>query len=604
MEEPQDAVGRRSVGPGLLEREAELAAISNAVAAAAEGRGSLLAIEGQAGIGKSRLLAAARALAADRGLDVAAARGSELERSLPFGAVRQLFEARVVRARNTPEDPVRGAAELAAPVFDPAAFDAAPDGGSLLSRLHGLYWLLVNLAEDRPLLVVVDDVHWIDDASLRLLRYLAPRVADLPVAIAVATRPPDDPTGAAAVAPLLTDPDVAVLRPSPLSADAVAALVETAVAAAADPRFVEACLEATAGNPFLLRELLAEVAERGLDASRVAADEVRRLGPGAIAASLLGRLGRVSPAATQLVRSLVILGDGTAVHVAGAFAGLDGDDALHAAHLLEATGLVEADDGLRFVHPIVRQAVYQDLTAVERGRRHAAAAAFLRGAGAAPEAVAAHLLHAPPAGEAATVAALRRAARRAAALGDTGVAAGYLLRALREPPPQEDLAAVLGELGRAEAEAGVPEAVEHLEACLALEPPAEIDLPAAEALANVLVFAGRPDRGAAVLEEALRRSSSGDGAEQRMRALLATVGCVGMPVRRRLLPMLHRFRDPGGPARDADDVRALAMLAATAAFDDNDGDRAADLGLRALAAPIEEPSDAATASARVALAVS
>lgn len=191
--------------PRLLEREAELATISASVAEAVGGRGRLLVVEGQAGIGKSRLLEAARLAAAEQGFAVLSARCSELERSVAFGAVRQLFEARVASGGVGPLD---GASALAAPVFDPGGFDAQPDRDALLARLHGLYWLAASLAAAAPVALIVDDVQWADEASLRYLRYLAPRLADMRVVAVVATRPADDPTASPGIPVLLTDPDV------------------------------------------------------------------------------------------------------------------------------------------------------------------------------------------------------------------------------------------------------------------------------------------------------------------------------------------------------------------------------------------------------------
>src|SRR5437016_4797487 len=113
---PVPVDGRR-LSP-LLERDADLAALRALVDAARDGNGRIAAIEGSAGIGKTRLLAEARAIAAGMGLRVLAARGGELEREFAFGLVRQLFEPLLATA--TPEeraDLCGGAAGLAAPLF-------------------------------------------------------------------------------------------------------------------------------------------------------------------------------------------------------------------------------------------------------------------------------------------------------------------------------------------------------------------------------------------------------------------------------------------------------------------------------------------------------
>jgi predicted ATPase len=137
-------------------------------------------IEGPAGIGKSGLVAGLRGRAGDE-LLVLAARASELEREFAFGVVRQLLEAQVAEAA------LAGAAAPAAAVFaaEPGADGA---GGASLAALHGLYWLTLNLAAQRPLLLAVDDLHWADRPSLRFLAYLARRLDGAPVLLAATLR--------------------------------------------------------------------------------------------------------------------------------------------------------------------------------------------------------------------------------------------------------------------------------------------------------------------------------------------------------------------------------------------------------------------------------
>ena len=178
----------------LLERERELACIDAAIAAAREGSGRSVVVEGPAGIGKSAVLAAAR-LGRGGATRFLRARGAELERDFAFGVVRQLFEPMLREA--TPaerEDLLQGPARLAARVLGlPGALEegeapaAAPDAS--FTVLHGLYWLCANLAADQPLVLIVDDAHWADAPSLRFLAYLLPRLDELKIALLVAARP-------------------------------------------------------------------------------------------------------------------------------------------------------------------------------------------------------------------------------------------------------------------------------------------------------------------------------------------------------------------------------------------------------------------------------
>jgi AAA ATPase domain len=156
----------------LVERELELGALGRLIESARSGAGGTVVVEGPPGIGKSSLLAAARAAAGDD-WRVVGALGSELEREFPFGVVRQLLEPVLAAAGGVErEGLLAGAAALAEPVLlgSGGAAGAEPS----FAALHGLYWLAVNLAGERPLLVLVDDVHWADLASLRWLVYLAP----------------------------------------------------------------------------------------------------------------------------------------------------------------------------------------------------------------------------------------------------------------------------------------------------------------------------------------------------------------------------------------------------------------------------------------------
>jgi hypothetical protein len=149
-------------------------------------------ISGPPGIGKTRLLDVVAARASDRhGYAVLRAQAAELERDLAWGVVRQLFAPLLRSAADTsPGGVFSGAASLALPVL--GLQPRGPAGADALSaRLHGLYWLTANLAERRPTMLLVDDVQWADPASGRFVDYLARRLADLAVVLAVTVRSGD-----------------------------------------------------------------------------------------------------------------------------------------------------------------------------------------------------------------------------------------------------------------------------------------------------------------------------------------------------------------------------------------------------------------------------
>src|SRR5215218_1298872 len=136
----------------LLERERELDVISGALAGACEGEGSFVLVEGETGIGKSRLLLAAEDRAFDWDMTALVARGTELDSDLPFGVVIQLLE-RLVTAmpRDQREELLEGPAGMAAPLFPALRKAGEPAAEDPLALVHGAYWLIARIAEVRPL---------------------------------------------------------------------------------------------------------------------------------------------------------------------------------------------------------------------------------------------------------------------------------------------------------------------------------------------------------------------------------------------------------------------------------------------------------------------
>jgi DNA-binding CsgD family transcriptional regulator len=527
----------------LLEREAELSLGDSLLDRALAGDGGLLLVAGEPGIGKTRLLAAVRRRAETLGFAVLAARGSELERELGFGVVRQLFEAALARA---PEraDLLAGAAALAEPLIGPGALPPSADPG--FAALHGLYWLTANLAARRPLLIAVDDAHWADAPSLRFLAYLAGRLAGVPALAAVATRLAEPAAETALLDALMAEPEAHVVRPQPLSREAVAALVAERLDAPADAELAAACSTATGGNPFLLAELLAALAADGL----ASAEDVRSLGPGTVRRSVLARVARLEAGSVELARAVAILGEGAELQHAAALAGLDVPSAARAADALVAADVFRRDPRPAFVHPLVQAAIYEDLLPHERAVAHARAARALASADAEPALIGAHLLHASPSGDEWPVEILRRAAAEALSRAAPESAAAYLQRALAEPPARPEH--VLRELGAAELRTGNPRGLEHL--ALAQQQTEDPIARAAIALdlARASLIAGRGD-GAALLEQAavdVRPADPGlaDRLEIEATGVERALG-VAPEARRRRLQALREQVEPGSAAQ-------------------------------------------------------
>jgi len=491
---------------GLLEREGELARIDGRLAAARAGRGGVLVITGPAGIGKTALLTEAGERAGQAGMRVLAGRGGELEGGFSFGVARQLFEPLLTGAAPAEgEVLLAGAARRGLIALGDGVGAAPPVAANerLFTVVHGLYWLVVNASGAGPVLVVVDDLHWADQASLRFLLYLAGRLAGLPVALVLSWRAAEPGAGADRLAHLEQNAAGSVVSLTPLSRRAVRALLTEEFGAAPAERFAGACHAVTGGNPFLLRELAASLRADGIGPGEEAADQVAGLGPRSVARAVALRVARLEPAAGELARAAAILGDGAQLRHAAALAGVTLADAAAAADELAGIGVFEPGTPLRFVHPIVRTAVHDDIPEAGRGLRHAEAARLLAADGADLDAVCAHLLVCEPAGSREVVERLRTAAARALGRGGAESAAAYLRRALAETADVSLRAELLAELGRAEKVVGDPAAAEHLRESLRLASDPAMRAAVAPDLAELLLLAGKWDAGTAVVRSAL-----------------------------------------------------------------------------------------------------
>jgi DNA-binding CsgD family transcriptional regulator len=485
-------LGRRE----LLERDRELAGMRALVGRAAAGDGGLVVVEAQAGVGKTALLRSVGALGETAGLRVLRGRGTELDRSFAFGVVRQLLEREALRAPEL----LAGGAEPAAAVF--GAHGGGEEG--LYGSLHGLLWLVANLAAQQPLLLVADDLHWADSASLRWLVFLAERLEDLGVLVVAATRPAEPGADQELLDALMTAPAARVLHLAPLSQAATGAIVRARLPQAA-ATFATACHRATGGNPFLLGELIDELA--AADVSGTAGDAARVLDFGSerVGRAVRRRLRRLPAAAHAVARAVAVLGPDATLDQAAALAGVDAGTAAAIADALVGIHVLAAEPALDFVHPLVRSAVYEQIPPLERQRLHAEAARLLSERGAEGEAMARHLLRVPPAADPARVAILRCAARHAAASGAASAAAHYLRRALEEPPGPGDRAAVLRELGVAEATDRQRDRFEpHLREAMAATGDCRARAEIALELGRALAACGEFNASVGVLDHALR----------------------------------------------------------------------------------------------------
>jgi DNA-binding CsgD family transcriptional regulator len=544
----------------LRERERELAAVGVLL----ERRGEMLLLEGRVGIGKTSLVEAACARARELGHEVVRARGSELESGFAFGVVRQLFERRLAGAgRGEREALLAGPAAAARPLLS-GELAAQPAGDGSFAVLHGLYWLVVNLAASRPLLIAVDDGQWADEPSLRWLAYLAPRLEGLAAGMLVALRPGDP---AVMGAPLLAvrAAAAAVLRPALLSEEAVSVVVRAAAGGEAGAGLCSAVYAACGGNPLYLTELLRAADLSGRPLAALESAELLAGGLEAIARLVITRVRSLGPGALGLAQALAVLGDGCELRHAAAIAGVTTAVAARLAAGLARAEVLAAGDELRFVHPVIRDGLEASLDSGGMGRAHRCAARLLHADAAPPGQVAAHLVRVRPAGDGWVLARLREAARSAMDSGAPRAAAGLLDRALAEPPPPEQRAVVLREAARAEVTAGRQRAFALLEEALrAAAGPrdrAGIALEVAGAYAALFRWVDAVD----VIERALAELGDADRElTDRLEGELVVCGLHDARRADRVAPVLARLgsRRPEAASEPVAVAQAMAMVLA------------------------------------------
>lgn len=550
---------RSAANVQLFERDRCLATLSELASQASQGNGSIVIVSGGPGEGKTALLRAIRTLAREHGLQVRNARGSELESEFAFGVTRQLIEADI-RALDPREraEILDGAAGLAAGVFGLRA-DRPVDGP--LAVLHGLYWILADLAARGPMLLTLDDLHWADVPTLQWLIYLCGRIEDLPVLIVLATRPPEP--HAKLLTTLAAIPTIPIITVEPIGERSLGKWIERALGTPASAKFTASFARVTAGNPFAVSELLLELRRTGTTPDSNAAATLERLAPDGVRRNAMARLGGLHPDALVLARALTVLDDGAPLRQLVALCGLDLDRGADAAEALIGAGLLAPEAQLRFVHPLLRSAVYESMSARRRARLHAATATLLASENADPQAIAAHLLHADPAGDQETVEHLRAAANVALCQGAPSVAVTYLRRALAEPPAQKERAVLLAELGRAELIVRDPAAGAHLSEALELTGDPLKRARLALDLADICLYAGEHQRLFELLDLALRDAMDHDPGlvqlVERRRLVMAIAA--GLSVAEAELPSCTRLNQLAGEDHPA--ARPTRIVLAT-----------------------------------------
>jgi DNA-binding CsgD family transcriptional regulator len=471
----------------LIEREAELGLLGEIIDAAAGGRGGAALIEGEAGIGKTQLLGLVRDHALVSGARVLYATTDVIEADVPLAA------ARVLLGRAARGVAPGGPARLGLLALDGALSEPTGPGSRTEEVVHALWWLIVELADERPLALFLDDAQWADELTLGLLRMVARRAAQLPLALIVAARPaaPGSPH-----ATLFAEHAFMRIEPRALSIAGAARLFEEVLGRSGSEAIVARAHAVTRGNPLYLYELLQQARILGLDPLSDVFVDGR---PPPQLVRLVGvRLTRLTPAASALARAVAVLGSDADARRARALAGLEGSDAIRAEEELRGERVLDAVR-YAFAHPLIAAAAREAIGTGDSAELHARAAGLLADDGVDDQRVAEHLMRAPPRGDPGVVATLRRAGEAARRLGSLPTAARLLKRALAEPPAPLAVDAIDFELGRALLDGGEEDGARVLARLAQRAPEAPLRFEAAGHLARRFAQDGRGSEAVAVL---------------------------------------------------------------------------------------------------------
>lgn len=476
--------------PGLLGRQSECDTLDRLVAGVRAGQSRVLVLRGEAGVGKTALLGYLAASAS--GCQIARAAGVESEMELPFAGLHALCAPMLGRLRRLP-DPQRAALSTAFGLDGGSAPDRFMVGLAMLS-------LLADVAEEEPLICIVDDAQWLDRVSAQTLAFVARRLLAERVGLVFAVRDDDGEHGLGGL------PELALGGISALDARV---LLESAMPGPLDERVRDRILAEASGNPLALlelpRALTAVAGGFGLPGSmplisRIEQGFVRQLEPLPDETRQLLLLAAAEP-----------VGDVTLLRRAAELLGIGPDEAAPA----QAAGLIDIGAQVRFRHPLVRSAAYRAASVPDRRDVHRALAEATDPQ-RDPDRRAWHRAHASERLDEAVAEELERSAGRARKRGGVAAAAAFLERAVALSPDPARRGARALAAARAKFESADPEAAQALLAIAEACPLDELERARLARLRAELVFALRRGRDAPpILLDAARQLEALDPAAAR-----------------------------------------------------------------------------------------
>lgn len=453
------------------------------------GQSRVLVLRGDAGVGKTALLD--HMVANASGCRIARAAGVDSEMELTFAGVHQLCAPMLSHLEQLPA-PQRDALGKAFGLSVGAAADRFMVGLAVLS-------LLSEMAEEQPLLCVVDDAQWLDQGSSQLLGFVARRLLAEPLALVFAVRDPAEGRELAGLPMMeigpLTDADARVL-------------LDSAIPGRLDARVRDRVVAESRGNPLALLEL-----PKGLTAAELAGGFRRpdaRPVASLVEQSFLRRV-RALPVETRrllLVAAADPVGDVTLLRRAAEVLGIGLDVAAPA----EADGLIDLGARVRFRHPLARSAAYRAATLAERQETHRALAE-VTDPSADPDRRAWHRAQAAMGPDEIVASELEQSAHRAQGRGGVAAAAAFLKQAvdLTADPARRGARALAA--ARAKFEAGAANAAQELLAAAEIGPLNELQRAQLARMRAHIAFAKRRGSDApALLLDAAKRLEAFDPA--------------------------------------------------------------------------------------------
>src|SRR6516162_10191343 len=478
---------RLSSAVGLVGRVAELTVAAAAVGQLGEGRASALVIEGEAGIGKTRLVQAIVDDARSRDVTVFCGQAHPFERTRPFGVVAAALNL----SRRSP-DPRRAAIGALLAGQDAGA-PARAAGGIQYRVVEEIVDLVETSCAERPVLLVAEDIHWADSASLLAILSVARQLPLAPLLAVVTARPAPQPAEVARLLDDLAAGGARTLQLQPLKPGEVAVLACHVLGAPPGPALT-AMLAKAGGNPLWAVAMLRSLADEGM--LRRAEDSVEATTselPPSLSDLVVRRLRHLPRATLELLQVTAVLGDAVSLRDVAAVARQPPAEVVgQLSDAFDAQLLDEADDQVVFRHQLVHDAIYQRMPPPARRLLHREAAVALMAAGADRLDVADHLMLGAERGDEQAVAWLRDAAREASA--QAPLVAVELIRRAEAllPGGHRDADLVSSEVVQALLRAGkVAEASARAEAVLARQHAAQVDTPLRVALVAALALQNR-----------------------------------------------------------------------------------------------------------------